>query len=72
MSAPYRITHIHHKEHPKLAIIIIHHKEHPKLAIIIISCQRGNLCAEIAIGGETKIVIRWVYITEIVIYGILL
>jgi hypothetical protein len=50
----------------------IHHKEHPKLAIVIISCQRGNLCAEIAIGGETKIVIRWVYITEIVIYGILL
>jgi hypothetical protein len=33
---------------------------------------RGNLCTEIAIGGETKIVIRWVYITEIVIYGILL
>jgi hypothetical protein len=59
ISAPYRITHIHHKEHPKLAIVII-------------SCQRGNLCAEIAIGGETKIVIRWVYIMEIVIYGILL
>jgi hypothetical protein len=58
MFAPYMIIHIHHKEHPKLAIVII-------------SCQRGNLCAEIAIGGETKIVIRWVYIAEIVIYSIL-
>jgi hypothetical protein len=28
--------------------------------------------AEMTLGGETKIVIRWVYITEIVIYGILL
>jgi hypothetical protein len=58
--------------HPTCRITHIHHKEHPKLAIVIISCQRGNLCAEIAIGGETKIVIRWVYIMEIVIYGILL
>jgi hypothetical protein len=28
--------------------------------------------SEISIGGQTKIVIRWVYITEIVVYGILL
>jgi hypothetical protein len=35
-------------------------------------CHSGNLCAEIAIGGETKNVISWVYITEIVVYSILL
>jgi hypothetical protein len=30
-----------------------------------------NLCAEIALGGETKIIIKWVYIMEIVVYSTL-
>jgi hypothetical protein len=29
-------------------------------------------CAEIAIGGEIEIVIRWVYILEIVVSNVLL
>jgi hypothetical protein len=58
ISAPDRNTHSQHKEHPKLVPVII-------------SCQSGNLCVEIAIGGKTKIVIRWVYTTKIAIYGIL-
>jgi hypothetical protein len=44
----------------------------PKLATVIMFMSYGNQCAEIAIGGETKIMIRWVYIMEIVVYGILL
>jgi hypothetical protein len=58
-------------KHPYINTHSQHH-EHPKLAVVIISCQSGNLCIEIVISGETKIMIRWVYITEIVVYGILL
>ena len=55
---PYRNTHSQHHEHPKLATIII-------------SCQWEPMC-RIAIGGKTKIVSRWVYIIEIMVYIILL